>query len=293
MKQENFNIGIFGIGAIGSLMGKYLKRIPNARILYFSRRNKKRIKLHFRNEIEDWNIQLENIPTFDEKLDFLFICLKEYHYSTALDDIDQIINKKTILITLRNGIHLKDSFDARFDHYKIIPGMIDCSVKWVGDQHYEYFTPPKIRFPKSENGTKVYDLLSSVLKDVQVIEDFHTTSWMKLIESACLGSIMVLAGEPAQVFSNVKVMEFYQAMLEEAIKVARKDGAKIPSSFQQELLEKVKHYPASKGSSMLTDLEMGRPLELGAKNQIIVDIANRYSLAVPLQHLILRILKKM
>lgn len=80
--------------------------------------------------------------------------------------------------------------------------------------------------------------------------------------------------------------------MEEGIQVAKADGAIISSDFANVMLEKLEFYPKEKGSSMLTDRKLGRPIELGAKNGAIVKIGKKYKIETPLNDLIVTILSK-
>lgn len=55
----------------------------------------------------------------------------------------------------------------------------------------------------------------------------------------------------------------------ETIKVAIADGARLAFNFSEKTRIKILNYPETKGSSVLTDLQQSKPLELRAKNGII------------------------
>jgi ketopantoate reductase len=52
------------------------------------------------------------------------------------------------------------------------------------------------------------------------------------------------------------------------------------------MLEKIKIYPKEKGTSMLTDRKLGKPIELGAKNGAIGKVGKKYNLEPPLHDLV-------
>ncbi len=72
--------------------------------------------------------------------------------------------------------------------------------------------------------------------------------------------------------------------------VARSDGAIIDKDFKDEMFKKVMAYPETKGSSMLTDLLAGRPLELGAKNGIIAKTGQENGIQTPISDLVCKML---
>jgi ketopantoate reductase len=56
------------------------------------------------------------------------------------------------------------------------------------------------------------------------------------------------------------------------------------------MLEKIKIYPKEKGTSMLTDRTLGKPIELGAKNGAIGKVGKKYNLETPLHDLVCTLL---
>jgi len=58
-----------------------------------------------------------------------------------------------------------------------------------------------------------------------------------------------------------------------------------------ELKRKVKSYPALKGSSMLSDYQAGRKIELGAKNGAIIQAAVKSKISAPFNTLFINWLK--
>ena len=129
-------------------------------------------------------------------------------------------------------------------------------------------------------------------KDFQFrqVEDFKPENWKKLLESACLGAITCLTGETCWIFEYEKIRTLSQKLMEEGIQVAKADGAIIPSDFVNIMLEKIKTYPKQKGTSMLTDRKLGKPIELGAKNEAIGKVGKKYNLETPLHDLVCTLL---
>ena len=83
----------------------------------------------------------------------------------------------------------------------------------------------------------------------------------------------------------------YTELLREIVEVGKADGAKIEDSFIDGMLIKLMNYPKEKGSSMLSDRLQGKPIELGAKNGIISELAKEYNIKTPLNDLIVSLLK--
>lgn len=112
-----------------------------------------------------------------------------------------------------------------------------------------------------------------------------------MAESAALGAILCLSGATCRIFKDKAIQKLYRDLLKESIKVARADGALIPVDFEQKMLNKIKEYPPNKGSSMLTDRLLGKPIELGAKNGIIAKLGKIYKIPTPINDLVCTLLR--
>ena len=76
-------VGILGIGAIGSVMAKELSLNQNLELFFFNRSEKKEIQVQFKDKIHQLSTINSNEISAENQLDWLVICLKEYHFEGA------------------------------------------------------------------------------------------------------------------------------------------------------------------------------------------------------------------
>lgn len=273
------NIGIFGIGCIGSILTKYLVQNKSNTYFYFNRSQKTEIRIEHKKQITTLPVQISN--QIDCKLDWLIICLKEYQIQDALPSIKHLIHTNTNIAIFRNGIHLAEDFNNTTAPQQILETIIDCPTQQSKSGAYIQFKTPKIMLPKNAIANEFMELLSDTDIDWIQTVNFKTEQWKKLIESSSLGSIQALKMKPCIVFKDPKVREEYVQLINEGIVVARSTGIKIEPNFTEKLLHKLKEYPDSKGSSMLTDRLAGKQLELNAKIGAIVKIGLKNNIQIP------------
>jgi len=279
-------IGILGIGAIGSVITSLLHKTTSNKLFYYNRTVKKSIKI--KSEINSLNIPIyvETTITGSPDLDWLIICLKEHQYTDANNWFQKLINPKTKVVVIRNGIQLKKSLLKFTSEQNILECMIDCPVQPIENGFYQQLKKPVIMFPANALATSFQKLLNTNQCEIKTTPDFKTESWKKLCESAALGAILCLSGETCWVFKDEKLRVLYRNILKEGIEVAKADGAKIENTFINDMLSKLDNYSETKGSSMLTDRLNGKPIELGAKNGIISKLAKQYNIETPINDLI-------
>lgn len=291
MDNRKKHIGVFGVGAIGSIVAFELQSYNAPNVLhYYNRTLKNSIKLIKESKRHEIPIQLKTPPFKNDNLDWLFICIKEYQYPDAIDSILSLINPQTKIAVIRNGLRLKEPFLKFTNKANILECSIDCPSQPTENGFYEVFNSPVITVQNGKLANDFGQLFQNSKTKVKQVADYKTESWKKVCESSALGSILCLSGETCWVFKNEKLRILYSDILKEGIRVAQVDGANIESDFEDKMLTKLLNYPKTKGSSMLTDRLNGKPIELGAKNEIISEMGKLKKVETPLNDLIVTLL---
>ena len=290
--MEKTKIGILGVGAIGSVIACHLFDNQKIELLYFNRSAKTEIRLQTSDHFFDLKIKTQQTISQKIDLDWLIICLKEYHFQKARIWFKNLISTNTKIAVIRNGIELKKPLLPYSLESQILECMIDCPTQLDSDGNIIQLRNPIITSISGGLTMKFQVLFSNKNIKFRTVIDFKTENWKKLIESASLGAITCLTGETCWIFKDKKIKDLYQELVTEGIKVAKADGAIIPIDFVNTLLEKLNQYPKEKGTSMLTDRKRGRPIELGAKNGAIVNVGKKYKIGTPLNELTVTILSQ-
>ncbi|MFK8005856.1 MAG: ketopantoate reductase family protein [Saprospiraceae bacterium] len=290
--MEKIKVGLLGVGAIGSVVACHLFENSELELFYFNRSPKTEIRLQTIERFFDFKINIENNILNKIELDWLIICLKEHQFESAKNIFPKLISSKTKIAIIRNGIKLKEPLLPFTREDQVLECMINCPTQPDQNQVYQQLGIPIITTAKLDLATNFQLLFKNKDFQFRQVDDFKTENWKKLLESASLGAITCLTGETCWIFEDEKIKKLFQKLLEEGIQVAKADGAIIPPNFVNVMLEKIKTYPKKKGTSMLIDRKLGRPIELGAKNGAIVNIGKKYNIETPLNELVCTLLEK-
>lgn len=224
-------------------------------------------------------------------LDWLLICIKEYDYEKALNDLQLIISRDTKVVCIRNGLNHYESLDGICEWEQVLECIIDCSVQPNANGYYIQKSPAKLSMPYNTLSRDIPHIFEEGLLEILQVNNFHTLAWKKLIESASLGAVTCLFGQPVSVFKNPDILDLYKSLITESISVAKLDGADVEETFMDGLLNKLNAYPPDKGSSMLTDRILNRKIEINAKNGCISQIGKKHNFKTPYNDLMTRLLK--
>ena len=159
-----------------------------------------------------------------KNLDWLIICLKEYHYSAAEKWFSDLISPVTKVAVVRNGIHLKEPLLPYCPADQILETMIDCPTQKIANGRFKQYKTPVITAPQIRLAQEFAQLFRSKDINFNLIEDFKTANWKKLCESTALGAITCLSGETCWIFQDEKIRALYTKILAECISIAKADG---------------------------------------------------------------------
>lgn len=281
-------IAIFGVGAIGSVLSFKLNPLHEA--YYYNRSGKSEIRIAENEKIKSKKIEL-SVAGRKVDLDWLVICLKEYHYNGAEEQLKCLIDAHTKVAVVRNGVNLKEPILKYTTEENILECMIDCPTQITEEGIYRQLRKPIVTVSKNQLSNDFLELFSLEKITIQQVHDFKTANWKKLIESSSLGGVLALSGESCWIFKDEELVSLYERLVEEGINVAKAEGANIEDDFKLELIDKLKKYPASKESSMLIDRRKGNPIELNAKNGVISKLGKKHKIKTELNDLVSVLLK--
>ncbi|WP_282089222.1 ketopantoate reductase C-terminal domain-containing protein [Aquimarina algiphila] len=290
MSNGKTHIGILGIGAIGSAISCLLKANTSLDLYFYNRTPKDTIRVRY-NDIES-EILLDDINNYNQKLDWLIICLKEHQYDNTTATLLKLVRPQTKLVSIRNGLYHKEPLLKYTKEENILECIIDCPTQQRQDGFYKRLRKPVLTVPENKLARDFEILFPSGEVTIKQTLDFKTSCWEKVCESATLGAILCLSGETCWIFQDEELLELYKTALKESIQVAIEDGAKIEVDFIDKMVTKLLSYPPEKSSSMLTDRLNGKPIELGAKNEVIIERGKQNGMPTPINDLFVKLLKK-
>lgn len=133
---------------------------------------------------------------------------------------------------------------------------------------------------RSERAAPIVELFRSAGMDASLSEDIHADVWYKLWGNMTMNPLSALTGATMDVIlRDDDVRNFMTRAMLEAGEVSRRFGITIPVSPAER--HKLAAQLGAFKTSMLQDLEAGRPIELDALVGTVIEIADRLGVEVP------------
>jgi len=301
---------IAGAGAIGAYIGARMVR-DGQDVTLFARgphyRAMKEQGVRVQEANDEFVVRPEVIDDLEKagKADFVILGVKAHSLPALAPKLRALIAPGTVFVSTQNGIpwwyfqkHGGDQEGLRLE--TVDPGGVISSVieadRVIGSIVYfaaEIAQPGLIRHiegnrislgepdgSRSERIRKVAETLIHAGLRAPVTTRIRQEIWVKLLGNLSFNPISALTGATlVEIARDPDVSLLVRHMMEEAQAAAARIGMDLPVSIEQRIAgaEKVGQHK----TSMLQDLEAGRPLEIEALVGAVLELGERLGVAMP------------
>jgi 2-dehydropantoate 2-reductase len=301
---------IAGAGAIGAYIGALMAR-QGGQVVLFARgphyRAMKENGVRVQSADDDFVVRPDIVDDLEKagKADVVFLGVKAHSLPDLAPKLRPLIGEGTIFVSTQNGIpwwyfqkHGGELDGARLE--RIDPGGAISSVIEAGRviASIVYFAtevtePGVIRHiegnrislgePDGSRSDRIRALADALVKAglrAPITTRIRPEIWVKLLGNMSFNPISALTGATlAAIARDPDVFVLVKNMMLEAQAVANRIGIEFPITIEQRIAgaEKVGEHK----TSMLQDLEMGRPLELEALVGSVLELGGRLGIDMP------------
>ena len=268
----NFRIAVVGSGAIGGYYGAKLAYA--GRDVHFlmrgDLREQRRVGLRIRGKAED--IRLAKLNCYNATAaigpcDLVLIAVKATANADLLDLIPPLLQEKTMLLTLQNGLGNEQFLAENFGGERVLGGLCFVCLNRVALGVIEHYDHGRLvigeysRYPQPRTHDVSWEFKRCGVV-CSVAENLGLERWRKLVWNIPFNGLSVIAeADTAAILSDEQLRTTALALMDETILAANKCGYPLPTAEALEQLNRTKHLGAYKPSTLI-DYEVRRPLEI-------------------------------
>jgi 2-dehydropantoate 2-reductase len=304
---------VVGAGAIGGFLGAYLSRsgedvILIARGPHLAAMKSRGVTVRRADQEFTAHPEVTDDLAAIHGAEIVFLTLKAHSISAVAPAIGAALADGASIVGVQNGIpwwyfearHL-ESVDpggiiARSIPYKKVVGCIAYPAAQVIEPgvilHIEgnRFTVGEPDGIKSERVQAISSMLAKAGLKAPISSRIRNEIWLKVLGNATLNPVSALTGATlVDIITSPTSRELARTLMEEVDAVARAMGAEVAMSIEKRM-EGAAAVGAHK-TSMLQDLEAGRPLEVDALLGAVVELADGAGVPVPSLRVVYRLTK--
>ena len=301
---------IAGAGAVGAYIGARMAR-EGADVVLFARgphyRAMKANGVRVQSADDDFVVKPEVVDDLNEagRADVVFLGVKAHGLVALAPQLKPVIGPDTVVVSTQNGLPwwyfqkhggpLDASYLERIDPGGVIASAIE-SDRVVGSIIYfssEITAPGVIRHiegnrislgePDGSRSDRIRAIAAALVQSglrAPITTRIRHEIWVKLLGNMTFNPISALTGATiAEMLGHPDVSALVRKMMQEAEAVAAAVGIDLPISIDRRLAGAAK--VGAHKTSMLQDLEAGRPLELEALVGAVIELGERVGLEMP------------
>ncbi|MDQ0273901.1 2-dehydropantoate 2-reductase [Cytobacillus purgationiresistens] len=286
-------ISIIGGGSIGLLFAHYLNKYHHVTLYVRSEQQARLLSssglIMQSDQTEDHQtIQADVIHNWTDENDLTILAVKQYHLSDLMEKLGSQTGSP--LLFLQNGMgHL--SILQELKQKEILLGVVEHGALKVNGNTVIHSGFGKTKLAKYKGSNElVHELLSSPIVNFSFTLENNYLFMLqeKLVVNAVINPITaILKIRNGELVENKDFYIVFQQMFHEVVKVLNiKD---IDHTFSY--LESVCRQTAANRSSMVKDIEEGRPTEIDAILGYLLDEARRKKIHTPLTASLFHLIK--
>jgi 2-dehydropantoate 2-reductase len=217
-------------------------------------------------------------------VDLVIVATKIPQTSDAAPWLEALCGDDTVLAGVQNGIDHRERLSTWVPPQAVVPVVVNLPAEREAPGVVASSSRSSLAVPDDAAGQRLATALEGSFLPVRPLDDeaFATASWTKLVVNSAIGILAVLTGAPNGVIADPDARWLFNGLVEESAEVGRAEGADLPEDLADRLVERIMGGAPEHRSSIAVDRAAGRPTEWRARNQIVVDLAERHGIDVPL-----------
>jgi len=281
---------LVGPGAIGATLTAWLDQDDRHHLSVATRTPFDSIEVQTPDGLIRSSPQVLTDPAQAKPVDWILATTKAYDSESAAQWFPKATGPKTRLAVIQNGVEHMARFEKHFDRERIVPVMIDLPAERLSPGRTVQRGPAHLVVPSGKNGADFLALFAHTNFDAKQTDDFTTAVWKKL----CLNSAGVVSAvlvKPAGIVHHDGVAEIIRTIVRECVAVGRAEGATLEDAIPDDIVDRMKRGSREAGNSIYADRKAGRPMEIDARNGVIVRLGKKHGIAAPMNQLMVTLLE--
>jgi 2-dehydropantoate 2-reductase len=225
-------------------------------------------------------------------VDWILVATKAYDAAGAAAWFPGLAARGAAAAILQNGVEHRERFSPYLPAERLLPVVVECPVERTEPTRIRQRGTGRLTVPDEPLGRDFAALFAATEIELTLTPDFKTAVWRKLCFNS-VGIIPTLLLQPSGIFRDEAVAEAARQLVNECAAVGRAEGALLPDDIAAGVLAGYAKAPPDSINSLHADRLAGRPMEIDARNGVIVRLGRRHGIATPGNQIAVALLEAM
>lgn len=241
-------------------------------------------------------VQATDRPEDAGPVDVVLFTVKLYDVDAAAATLKPMIGPDTVVITLQNGVDAVDMVAKHVGAGHVAGGVAYIVIVIDKPGHLRHTTAQQLVFGERDGSRspRLVAFEEACIRagfQAKASTSVETDLWIKFVRLSTWSGMTAVTRSPMGVVRDTAdLFAMMMAAIEETIAVGRARGIVFPPTLMDDTLALIRNFPAGSKSSMLEDLERGRPLELPWLSGAVVRLGREVGVPAPTHQFITAVL---
>lgn len=282
-------IAVIGPGAIGGTLATHLA-VAGHDVVLAARGPVARIDVETPDGVVGaaFTTFVDPTESIDDDLDWILVCTKAYDVAPTARWLAALRGAHVPVAVLQNGVEHRERFAAHVHESELLPVVVECSAERLEPRRIRQRNRARLVIPKGDIGDRFGALFEKTRVEVVQSEDFVSAAWRKLCLNSA-GAVPAVLGKPNAIARHDGAAAIIRAIVTECIAVGRAEGAILEDALADDVLARMARSDAT--NSLTADRLAGRPMEIDARNGVLVRLGAKHGIATPMNALVVALLE--
>jgi 2-dehydropantoate 2-reductase len=284
-------IAVVGAGAIGSVVASLLQSAGHDVVLCV-RRPLPKLTVETPDGVVRVHAKVLTDPTQAGPVDWVMVATKAYDVPAAAAWLEGLRSGGAPVAVLQNGVEHRERFAPYVAQEQVLPVMVDCPAERQAPDRVRQRGVMHLKVPNDALGEAFVRLFAGTTADASVVPDFVSVVWRKLCYNSA-GVLSTLVMQPNGVVRGEAMGEVALQIIRECAAVAQAEGAQLEEEIAENIVKAQRAAPADGVNSMLADRQADRPVEIDARNGVIVRLGRKHGIPTPANSMAVALMEAM
>ena len=282
-------VAVVGVGAIGGVLAAQLNATGKHEITLCTRRPLGELIVKMPEGVARVKARNLTDPREAEAVDWVVVATKAYDVEGTSQWLRRVAPDGVPVAVAQNGVEHRERFAPWLQQELLVPIVVQISAERQADGTMWQRGGVRLIVEDGQRGREFVELFRGSQSEVVVTGDFKTAMWRKLCANST-GTLSVLTMKPFAVYRDEALARVALEMARECVSVGRAEGAQLDDAVAQAVVEEFQRGKEDTINSMLADRMAGRPMEVDARNGVIVRLGEKHGIATPLNRMAVAVL---
>jgi 2-dehydropantoate 2-reductase len=282
------SIAVIGPGAIGATLAAWLDRAGHA-VTVCARTPVERLRIEAPAGLVEATPAVLTDPAAAEPVEWVVATTKAYDSAACLLWLTRLVGPETRVAVVQNGVEHRARFAGQVPGERVVPVIAYLPAERRAPGEVLQREDGRLVVPDDEAGRAFAALFAATPIAVEPVADWLSVAWRKLALNAA-GAVNALTLRAAEVNHDPALGEAIRDLVAEVLAVGRAEGAMLPDDLPEQILAHMRAEAPDGVNSIHADRLAGRPMEVDARNGVIVRRGAAHGIATPVNRMVVALL---